>query len=66
MTPESRVETRVRIASVLGMLGLAVEAWSFYWRHPLAFVVFAAVAPALVLGGIAAFFLSLIGGGPKR
>ena len=55
-----RIESRLRRAGLMVAAGLAIEAASLLWRHPLSFVFFAATGPLLVLGGIGLYLLSLI------
>jgi hypothetical protein len=66
MTPSApRIEGRIRTAGVLIAAGLAIEAATLLWRHPLSFVAFTIAVPLLLLGGIAMFLLSLVKeGGP--
>ncbi len=57
MTP---IEGRIRISSILIVLGLLVEAASFLWDSPLAFVLFLVAGCGLIAAGIVFFLLSLI------
>jgi hypothetical protein len=57
----SGIERRIRIAGLLIAVGLVVEAASLLWHHPLSFVFFAAIAPVLILAGIASYLLALVG-----
>jgi hypothetical protein len=50
----------LRISTVLIILGLCVEIISLLWFHPLAFVLFAFVAAALIGLGILVFLASLV------
>lgn len=50
----------LRISGVLAILGLAVEAYTLLWFHPLSFVAFALVGGLLIVAGIAVYLLSLL------
>ncbi len=50
----------LRISSVLTILGLALEAGTLLWFHPLSFVVFAVGSGLLILAGIVVYLLSLL------
>ena len=54
------IQTFIRIASVLIILGVAVELVSLRWVHPLAFVLFAFVAVSLIGLGILIYLASLV------
>ena len=54
------IERRIRIASVLVILGMIVELVSFRWRSPLAFFLFLFGACAITFVGIVIFLVSLI------
>jgi hypothetical protein len=57
---ELGIQTFIRIASVLIILGAAVELVSLRWVHPLAFVLFAFVAVSLIGLGILIYLVSLV------
>ena len=59
------MERRIRIASILVIAGLLVEAVSFFWKSPLSFFLFLFGACGLAAAGIVLFLISLItvGGG---
>jgi len=61
------IEKRIRIASLLVILGMLVELVSFHWRRPLAFFLFLFGACAITFVGIVIFLISLItvGDGPS-
>jgi hypothetical protein len=54
------IQTFIRVASVLVILGAAVELVSLRWVHPLAFVLFAFVAVSLIGLGILTYLTSLV------
>jgi len=56
----TRIERRIRIASVLVLLGLLIECLTFAWRSPLAFFLFMFVACGIAAVGILLFLTSLI------
>jgi hypothetical protein len=57
----TQVENRIRLAALLVAAGLVVEAASFAWGSPLAFLVFLVGGCGLAAAGILIFLLSLIG-----
>jgi hypothetical protein len=54
------IQTFIRIASALVILGAVVELVSLRWVHPLAFVLFAFVAVTLIALGILIYLASLV------
>jgi hypothetical protein len=50
----------VRIAGVLLMMGLGVDAISLAWERPLAFLLFAVIGCSLTLIGILVYLYSLV------
>lgn len=56
-------ERRIRVAALLVLLGLIVEAVTLRILHPLSFVVFLSVGGALSAAGIALFLLALLRAG---
>ena len=54
------IQTFIRVASVLIILGAAVELVSLRWVHPLAFVLFAFVAVSLIGLGVLIYLASLV------
>lgn len=54
------IEDRIRMASILGLIGLVAMAVSLWWKHPLSFVLFMAVGPTFVLLGLGSFLWSLV------
>jgi hypothetical protein len=62
----STIERRIRIASVLVILGLLVELLSFAWRSPLAFLMFLLVGVGFAAAGILVFLISLITVGDRQ
>lgn len=54
------IEHRIRLASVLVILGLVVEIVSFLWKSPLAFFLFLVGACGIAAAGILLFLVSLV------
>ena len=54
------IERRIRIASMLVLLGLLVECATFVWKSPLAFFLFLIVGCGIAAAGILIFLVSLI------
>jgi len=54
------MEKRIRISSVLVVLGLLLECGTFLWKSPLAFFLFLFGACGLAAAGIALFLVSLV------
>ena len=54
------IERRIRLASVLVILGLVVEIVSFFWKSPLAFFLFLVGACGIAAAGILLFLVSLV------
>ena len=54
------IERRIRLASVLVILGLVVEIVSFAWKSPLAFFLFLVGACGIAAAGILLFLVSLV------
>ena len=54
------LERRIRIASMLVLLGLVVECLTFVWRSPLAFFLFLIVGCGIAGAGILIFLVSLV------
>jgi len=54
------IEKRIRISSILVLLGLLLECGTFLWKSPLAFFLFLFGACGLAAAGIALFLVSLI------
>lgn len=60
-TAASRAMHRaLRQAAVMIGLGLVVEMSTLWWAHATAFLVFALVGVALVLGGVTRYLLALL------
>lgn len=51
---------RLRIAGVLVILGLIIEAFTLTWNTPIAFLVFLGIGGLLILLGIIFYLLSLV------
>ncbi len=60
MSAGRAIEGRIRLASVLGLVGLIALSVSLMWHHPLSFVLFMAVGPLFVLLGIVSFLWALV------
>ena len=59
-TPDDFISRRLRIAGVLIVLGLIVEALSLIWNHPLSFVAFLGIGGLLLLLGIVVYLTALV------
>jgi hypothetical protein len=59
-TPDDFISRRLRIAGVLIVLGLIVEAISLIWNHPLSFVAFLGIGGLLLLLGIVVYLTALV------
>jgi hypothetical protein len=57
---------RIRLSGSLLIFGMAVEAFSFIWKNPTAFLVFIAVGGTAMALGVLTFLYSLVSvrGGP--
>lgn len=55
-----KIEIRLRIASVMILLGLACELVTLAWSHPIAFMSFMVIGGALVTLGVGLFLFSLV------
>ena len=62
----SRSEQRIRVAGVLVILGLLVEAVTLLVGGPIAFLAFMFVGGALVFAGMLTYMLSFISAGPTE
>lgn len=51
---------RLRLAGGLIISGLAVQAVSLFWNHPLSFVVFVSVGTLLLAAGIITYLLTIV------
>jgi hypothetical protein len=54
------MQTSLRLAGVLLILGLAVDLGTLLWETPMAFLLFASVGGALLVGGVAVYLYSLV------
>ena len=61
--PFPAVERRIRLAAILVLLGLAIEAVTLSVLHPLSFVAFASVGVLFIVSGIVVFLLTLLRAG---
>ena len=62
-SPATRTERRIRLAGILVILGLLVEAVTLLLGGPISFLVFMFLGGALVVAGMLTYLLSFIGGG---
>jgi uncharacterized Tic20 family protein len=60
MKPNPRIEGRIRVAALLVLAGLVLEAVTLNILHPLSFVVFALFGVLLIGAGIIVFLLTLL------
>jgi hypothetical protein len=60
MIPSRTIEGRIRVAALLLLAGVAVEAVTLSILHPLAFVAFASAGVLLIVAGLAVFLLTLL------
>jgi len=60
LTPDDFISRRLRIAGVLIVLGLIVEAFSLIWNHPLSFVAFLGIGGFLLFLGIVVYLTALV------
>ena len=56
----TKMQRRVRVSSVLVLLGLLVELVSLFWSHPTAFIVFAGPGVLLMAIGVVVYLYSLV------
>lgn len=56
---------RLRIAGVLVIAGLLVEAMCLVWSRPIAFIVFVGIGGALIGLGVLFFLYSLVAAPPR-
>ena len=59
-TSDDFISRRLRIAGVLIVLGLIVEALSLIWNHPLSFVAFLGIGGLLLFLGIVVYLTALV------
>ena len=60
MSAGHAIEDRIRIASILGLIGLLAMTASLFWKSPLSFVLFMALGPTFVLLGLGSFLWALV------
>ena len=63
MMPSRTIETRIRIAALLLLLGVVIEAVTLSVLHPLAFIAFSSLGALLVVVGVGLFLLTLLKAG---
>ena len=51
---------RLRIAGILIVVGLLIEAWTLHWNSPIGFLVFLGIGGLFIGCGIVTYFLALI------
>jgi hypothetical protein len=51
---------RLRLSGILLIIAMAVEAFSFLWSNPTAFLVFTSVGGFFLVAGIGLFLFSLV------
>ena len=54
------IHARLRLAGVLIMVGLVVQAVSLLWNHPLSFIAFVSIGGLLLAIGIILYLLALL------
>lgn len=59
-TQDSFIVKRLRFAGLLILAGLAVEAASLAWNHPLSFMAFLGVGGLLLAAGVVIYLLALV------
>ena len=57
---QARIEKRLKLAGILLITGLAIQALTLSWNHPLSFLAFMFVASPLVLLGILIYLYSIV------
>ena len=54
------LDRRLRLAGILVVLGLIIEAWTLVWNSPIGFLIFLGVGGLLIAAGIVIYLLALI------
>jgi hypothetical protein len=57
---DPRLARRLRLAGLLVILGLLIEAATLYWPHPTAFLAFLFIGGSLVAAGVLLYLLSIV------
>jgi len=57
---ELMMAKRLRLAGILLIIGLLVEAFSLLWNHPLSFIAFSSVGLFLLFCGVVVYLFSLL------
>ena len=65
MATRSRLESRLRLAGILVILGLVAECICLIWSRPLSFVFMVSLGGPFVFGGIAVYLLAIASSGPE-
>ncbi len=65
MRPGDLMGRRLRIAGILVVMGLLVEALCLVWSKPIAFVVLVCIGGALIGLGVLFFLYSLVSAPPR-
>jgi hypothetical protein len=63
MSAGNPIEGRIRLAAILLLAGLAVEAMTLNVLHPLSFILFASLGVLLIVVGIIVYLLALLRAG---
>ena len=58
----ARLQGKLKMAAWLLIAGLAVEAMTIQWAHPMSFVLFIIVGGALILAGVATYLIAIVTG----
>jgi hypothetical protein len=64
-TQDGFIVKRLRLAGGLIIAGLAVEAVSLSWNHPLSFMAFLGLGGLLLAAGILIYLVALVTSAPK-
>jgi len=56
----NKLQRRLRTATILVVLGMAAQAATSLWNHPLAFLAFIFVASPIVVTGILFYLFALV------
>ena len=54
------ISKKLRIAGILIILGLIIEALSLLWNHPLSFLAFVSVGGMMLVLGVLTYLLALV------
>ena len=59
-------DQKLRIAAVLIVVGLIIEAWTLRWNSPIGFLVFLGIGGLFIVCGIFIYLLALVAIAPKN